>query len=239
MIKFYQTKSTTDKLPVVEGFETIDVLNWKKKWKALSPYFMKTDGEEELPNPGGVLFENFWQGSKVFDRVFSIEVYASHFHRNNPKYLWWKYDAAEGGDIMYDSETKEVNYELWTKWRDSIWSCPNAIRYPNGYSNRWRTQFSLGKGDVRLGYIDARKQIYVKEYSRLARKTPEFTTLLNKLRSGKNLLICEVDVPREGKKGSYGLQKDVTLEYLDELMNDGSEAFGHGVCLAKALLEGI
>ena len=185
------------------------------------------------------MFENFWQGSKVFDRVFSIEVYASHFHRNNPKYLWWKYDAEEGGDIMYDSETKEVNYELWTKWRDSIWSCPNAIRYPNGYSNRWRTQFSLGKGNVRLSYIDARKQIYVKEYSRLSRKTPEFATLLNKLRSGKNLLICEVDAPREGKKGSYGLQKDVTLEYLDELMNDGSEAFGHGVCLAKALLESI
>jgi hypothetical protein len=50
-------------------------------------------------------------------------------------------------------------------------------------------------------------------------------------------------VPANGKKGEYGKDSDedniciLSLEKLKILMNDPSEAFGHGLCLAYALLQ--
>jgi len=56
------------------------------KWKNLCPYLLKTDGEEFCHNSGGILFENFYQGCKVYDIVYENEVYPSRYYMNNPKY---------------------------------------------------------------------------------------------------------------------------------------------------------
>jgi len=80
MIATQQIKSTTTKPVSLENFETINVLKWNNcKWKNLCPYLLKTDGEEFCHNPGGILFENFYQGCKVYDVVYENEVYPSRY----------------------------------------------------------------------------------------------------------------------------------------------------------------
>ena len=143
-------------------------------------------------------------------------------------------------------EDDEINYELYNRWRDSLWSCPNAIRYPNKIYRKKLPKFALcidkqGK-ETRMDYLTFRKQIYYKEYTRLIKKLSEYRILLNKLKAGKNIMICEVDVPRSwaynmeinGIKLDYTQQ--MSIARLEQLINDTSMPFGHGLCLAYSLL---
>jgi hypothetical protein len=246
MIKTQYISSTTDKPIPIEGFVTVNVLKWKNsKWKEFSPYYLRTDGNERVRNDGGVLFENYYQGCKIYDVVHSIKVYASRFHYGKEKYLWWDYSTVnEEGDVLFKND--EINYDLYYRWRNSLWGCQEAIRYPNGIHRRKNTQFSLyvdKKGrEKRLGYIESRKKIYAKEYIRLVTKLDKYQTLLNHLKEGKNLLICEVDVPKNGKNGEYGVDCDdnnscdMSLAKIETLLEDPRAAFGHGLCLAYSLL---
>lgn len=108
---------------------------------------------------------------------------------NNPIYLWWKYKPFnENGDILISNNI--INCDLYFKWRNELWNCPNPIRYPNKRYRRKNTQFSLcideyGNED-RMNYITSRKYMYVKEYIRLIKKLPEYNKLLDKLKNGKN-----------------------------------------------------
>ena len=301
-IKTQQIKSTTQKIKNHENFIPINVLKWNNsKWKTLCPYFLTTDGQEENFNSGAVIFENFYQGSKVYDVVYSNIVYPSRYHVNNPQYVWWKFvtldklrrinelkadqritreiretgvsgegytelpetivdgtitedsiidesAVPDNGDRLLDAE-ENIDYDLYDRWKNSLWLCPHPIRYPNSINRRQNTQFSLitdkHGNERRLDYIAARKELYCKEYIRLVRVLPEYQQLLADLRQGKNLLICEVDVPVKGKKGEYGRDCDadgnclMTLAKLEIMLNDPQEAFGHGLCLAMALLEDL
>lgn len=61
------------------------------------------------------------------------------------------------------------------------------------------------------------------------------------IKNGINICIQEIDVPSLGKRGNYGNFVDSNgvyisnLETLDILLNDPSEAFGHGLCICYAL----
>lgn len=240
MITTQRIKSTTATPVKFENYEAINVLKWNNsKWKIFSPYYLKTDGQESTGTPAGIVFENYWQGSKVYDVVFDIKAYPSKFQEGNDKYLLWSFESVDPkGDQLFKDGV--INYELYYRWRDSLWGCKNAIRYPNGIHRRHRTQFVLYK-DERLGYLESRIRIYFTEYIRLIKTTQEYQKLLQKLRNGENLMICEIDVPAKGKKGHYGdcLDNDIchmTIEKINLLLNDTSEAFGHGLCLAYALL---
>ena len=247
MIKTQQISSTSANPISYQDFETVNVLRWKNsKWKTLCPYFLLTDGHETHKNDGGILFENFWQGSKVYKKIVSNEVYPSKYQQNNPKYLWWKFDTEnKNGDILIDNQGK-VDMETYLNWRASIWSCSNPIRYPNKIQNRKDCQFALvidkDGNETRMDYITFRKEVYVKEYIRLIKKTDEYKELLSMLKEGKNIMICEIDVPAKNKTGNYkcnnnsNISSEITLEYLNTLMEDPSHAFGHGLALAMALL---
>lgn len=247
MIATQQIKSTTETPIDLDDYETINVLKWNNnKWKNLCPYLLKTDGQEICHNDGGILFENFYQGCKVYDVVYENEVYPSKYQTNNPEYLWWKFTPiTPSGDVLVENGT--INYELYYRWRNSLWNCKNPIRYPNKIHRRKNTQFALcidknGK-EHRFDYISTRKNIYVKEYIRLIKKLPEYKKLLDKLNNGKNIMICEIDVPAKNKKGEYKNDCDennichMSIEKLELLLNDTNEAFGHGLCLAYALLK--
>lgn len=246
MIATQQIISTSATPIELENYETVNVLKWNNsKWKNLCPYLLKTDGKETCANSGGILFENFYQGCKVYDIVYENEVYASKYQMNNPNYLWWKFEPKTStGDIILEDD--KINYDLYLNWRNSLWQCKNPIRYPNKIFRRKNTQFALcidkeGK-EYRYDYITSRKEIYVKEYLRLIKKLPEYKELLDKLKKNKNIMICEIDVPAKNKKGNYGKDCDdnnickMTIEKLELLLNDTNEAFGHGLCLAYALL---
>lgn len=246
MISTQQIKSTTKKPTNVPGYEAINVLKWNNcKWKALCPYLLKTDGNEKCKNNGGILFENFYQGCKVYDVVYENEIYASRYHMNNPKYLWWKFTTeSPTGDVIINGN--DINRDLYFRWRNDLWACQNPIRYPNKIHRRKNTKFALGidqfGNETRMDYITTRKEIYVKEYIRLIKTLPEYTKLLDKLRNNKKIMICEMDVPAKGKRGHYGEDCDdnnvceMSIEKLDTLLNDTNEAFGHGLCLAYSLL---
>lgn len=250
MIATQQIKSTTAK-PIISSeysdYEIINLLKWNNsKWKALCPYLLKTDGDELCCNPGGIIFENFYQGCKLYPEIYSNSVYASKYHMNNPKYLWWEYNTVSPDKDVLLNVDDTINYDLYFRWRNSLWSCPNPIRYPNKIHRRMNVMYSLVLDSFghehKLDYISARKELYMKEYIRLVRKLPEYDKLLNKLRNGSKLLLCEVDVPANHKKGNYGLNcmtcgtYTLSIEKLDLLLNDPSEAFGHALCIAYALL---
>lgn len=231
-------------------YEVINVLKWNNsKWKTLCPYYLKTDGNEIVKNPGNILFENFYQSLKIYDKVYENEVYSSKYQMNNPKYLWWKYEPINkyGDTILHKDST--LNYNLYFRWRDSLWACKNPIRYPNKVFRTKYTRFVLcidkDGNESRLDYITTRKEIYVKEYIRLIKQLPEYKLLLDKLKNGKKLLICEIDVPALNKYGEYGKDCnehnicDMSLEKLELLLNDTNEAFGHGLCLAYSLLKDL
>jgi|SaaInlStandDraft_5_1057022.scaffolds.fasta_scaffold46308_3 hypothetical protein len=144
MIATQRINSVSSKIKDYEDFIPVNVLKWKNShWKTLCPYHLRTDGKEKNVNPGNVIFENFYQSAKAYDRVHSIEVYPSRFQIGKPEYLQWKYEATDSdGDIVCDDDGN-INMYTYVKWRNSLWSCEHAIRYPNGIHRRKNTQFAL------------------------------------------------------------------------------------------------
>lgn len=246
MIATQYIKSITQKPKAYLNYLTFDVMSWSNsRFKSLSPFFLKTDGNEKNFNNGGIVFENFYQGSKVYPKVFKNEVYTSRYQHGDERYLKWRWIPTnpEGDDLITDDE---LNFEKYMRWRNSLWACPNPVRYPNGYTNKSKVSYTLiiDKNDkmTELDYLASRKTLYLKEYVRLVRKTSEYHHLLSLLKEGKNLLLCEIDVPAKGKKGEYGKDVDhnnncvLDIPKLVTLLEDPSEPFGHGLCLSLALL---
>ncbi len=87
----------------------VNVMSNTSRWRALSPYHLRTDGLEEQHNSGGVVFENFWQGSKVYPEVFPAEVYSHYRHHGNPQQLHWKWDKRQSHYLAADDT---VNLDL-------------------------------------------------------------------------------------------------------------------------------
>lgn len=180
----------------LDNFTCVNVMSWNSvdtPYFTLSPYYLKTDGQENIKNNGNIIFENFYQGSKVYDGSKKMEIYCHPSRKGDPKYLWWKYDIEEphieNGEIL----------PAYYNWRNSIWSCNKPVRYPVGYNNRKNCLF-LYDGHRKLDYLQARREIYVKEYIRLIRKEKMYNNLLSRLKGGENLCLLEIDVPDVGKK---------------------------------------
>jgi len=238
MIKTKQIKSINSTCDTIDNYKIVNVLSWHKKdtpYFELSPYYLKTDGHEEIQNNGNVIFENFWQGSKVYQKIKAIKQYSHYSKIGDPNYLWYEYHddiLMNGNDIL----------PAYYEWRNHLFDNKKPVRYPVGISDRKKCLFSL-VGNKRLNYIEARQQIYIKEYSRLIRNLDIYKELLNELKQGINLCIYEIDVPEKNKKGNFKFVNEIdntyncTIENLNILSNDPSEAFGHGLCLAKTLLE--
>ena len=134
-------------------------------------------------------------------------------------------------------------------------SAKDAVRYPVGFSKEARASclYALWKNDEgkyeKLDYVEARKKIYKKVYTDLVKKTEKFKKLKQMLAKGVNLLILEVDGPQQESleyyKEKYNVSDDfivnntilVTPDNMNIMLNDTKHAFGHGYCLAMALLD--
>lgn len=100
----------------------------------------------------------------------------------------------------------------------------------------------------RYSYVDGRKAIYCWSYIKSVKTHTYFKLLLQRLGSGENLLIIEVDGPhQESSKyytDMYGWPADTidkgtieaTPQNLKVLINDTTHPFGHGYALSMALL---
>ena len=225
MIATKRTNSISEaKKLKVSNFEVINVLTWHSKesrYADLCPYALKRDG---------VIFENFWQSTKVFEKVYPITVKPNHMS----KIIWWKYEREE---VHLINESIQPEYYSWAK---SIQKCPNPIRYPNGKQRTKLTKFCLFNNE-RLNYIDSRIRIYAKEYINLIRQMPSYWELVEKLRRGVNLCITEVDVPDTTKPYPFNQVNEEGLFFpnevnLLEMIHSPISQFGHGLCLCIALI---
>jgi hypothetical protein len=235
----YDGGKSKQKFPSYQDYTPIIVLTKSTKYGSLGPYVLKDEK--------GRIMENIWQFSKVYKTVPpSIQKYSMY-----DSTVIWKWPA----DVHV--RDGEFTPSFW-EWRNSGMNSKFAIRYPVNMKHRSKCigcllpEATETKNNVvpsLLGYIESRKKIYVPIYCDLVKKEKQFVELKTRLENGENLLICEVDVAYQNEleyyKNTYGVSDDfivnntmeVNKENITIMLNDDRKPFGHGYCLAMALLD--
>lgn len=233
--KVLYDKSGNISYPSLEGYESIVVMMYShSKYFPLSPYF--------LTNDNGHIMENIWQFSKIFENIPAVSVKQSRYNQS----IIWSHTAETHID-----DNGNITPGYWN-WRKKGFENKKAVRYPVGYNHRSNCKYSIPEYNLnmKLKYIEARVKIYIPTYCELAKKeTDFFPKLKEKLQNGTNLLILEVDGPHQESldyyKQNYGVKNSfienhtmfVDDENLSIMLNDSKHPFGHGYCLAMALLD--
>lgn len=237
MIIAKQTKTLQESKKLkVEGFEVVNVLSWHKRdspYYELCPYALKTDGTTPVFNRPGVIFENYYQSLKVYQRVYDIKVKPNYMS----KIIWWQYHS----ETHLIDDVIQPEYYLW---RDSVQSCPNPLRYPNGFKHKSECKFTIDDSGVCRDYIESRCDLYCSEYMRLIKQIPSYHELIKKLKQGINLCITEVDLPTLEKPYPYNCVDSngfyvADYDTLEEMLFSPVAPFGHGLCLIGSLLDDI
>ncbi len=223
--------------PSYHGFKSIVILMKSHSvWWALSPYY--------LYDERGRIFENIWQGSKVYKTVPKVIQKKSRYDKT---IIWHHPDETH---VIKGKLTKK-----YLKWREKLMNNPEPVRYPVGFKHRHKCLYAYGEhpdGSIdvskKLDYISARKTIYAKEYCRLVKQHPQYNKLKKMLNNGTNLLIIEVDGPHQESLDYYKQKYNVDDDFIDGftmlatkknlkiMLNDERFANGHGYVLASALL---
>ena len=128
----------------------------------------------------------------------------------------------------------------WFTWRDRMWADASnedhmAIRFPAGRenANAKKTLYSYWKVDgefKRLGYIDARKHIYLPVYAKAVVKTEAYRRLCAMRDEGRNLLLVDFD--------GYNIHHPKYGFTYNDAIHCPLLKMGHGFVLAM-LLEGV
>ena len=217
--------------PSYPGFTPIVVLTKSSPYGDLGPYVLKDDK--------GRIMENLWQFRKVYPWVPRIkEVFSPRFDRT----IVWEHPQE-----THITDGKP-NKKYWD-WRDKGLNHTLPVRYPVGNTNhRTKCLHILTDDGKRLGLVEGREQVYLKIYCGLVKKQQRFEKLKKRLERGENLLIIEVDGPHQESleyyRKAYGVGEDfiedrtmlVTFKNIQIMLRDPLHSFGHGYCLAMALL---
>ena len=214
-------------------YERVEVMTYScKKWFELSPY--------SLTDEKGRNMENLWQFSKVYPKVPAVR---NTYSRFNPTVIW-----QHPAETHVDAKGNLT--EEYQAWRKKGMENKYPVRYPVGFSREARASclYSMDEDGKKYDYVGARENIYLKLYSRLVKEEKKYQKLKKKWRSGTNLLIVEVDGPRQESLEHYRKNYDVpddfivnntmiaNRENLTVMLNDTKHPFGHGYCLALTLL---
>ena len=160
--------------PFLPGYTTIPILTKStNKWGLIGPYELKINTN--------VIFENYWQFSKVYKCSPTVTI-------NQYGNIIWQYPFTQ---FLTNSEPND-NY--W-KWRKTGFSHKIAVRYPVYKRNSSKCLFAIPENDKtkKLDYISSRKEIYIKEYLNCLSNNKLFNELQSLFDSGTNLIISEVD----------------------------------------------
>jgi hypothetical protein len=118
----------------------------------------------------------------------------------------------------------------WHEWSSGGFNNNAAVRYPMGKGQKpvwswWNNKM--------LGYVDARKQIYIPLYRDSVRKTAGWQTLRT---------IFKQHVQEAGLRlqlWDYDAYPHIELGYtLNQVVNDGTRTMGHAFVLAMMLIYG-
>jgi len=228
------------KFAVTNGFINVCVTSHNPNGlgASLSPYRVTDDQ--------GRIHENLWQFAKVYENIPEQKL---------PKWTWPAETFTVKGEV-------QPNY--W-KWREAGMKHKQAVRYPVGKEARHGCLYALWpknydeilnpKAEMeKLAYVEGRKRIYAGLYVRFVKKEADFEKLKNMLADGYNIQILDVDgpeiIPDEhgtavpptdqmtvGQYGESGVGSiEVNENNIRMLLNETRRQFGHGFCLASALL---
>ena len=236
-------------LPSYPDHTQIVCLTTSSPYGSLSPY--------ELRDEKNRCLENVWQFAKIYPSVPAV----SRVRSRTDKRVVWQHPA----EIHIAGD--EIREDYW-RWRKKGMDTHDPIRYPVTFNEEqrasclgalWNPQPGADQAlpwqgaslSSCLNYVDARKTIYVPLYESAVKAKPQFMELVNRLTSGENLLIIEVDGPHQESlshyQQEYGVASDfieggsvaATEENLDILLNDTLHPYGHGYCLARCLIRSV
>lgn len=221
---------------------------------SLGPYVVRVveEGDEK-----GALIENVWHSFKVLPTIPAVKSFVSRYDKTTA----WEYGSCN--HIKEGSST--VDMVSWLLWHDKLSHNAYPVRYPFSYSPEIR---STTRGvidpdvvqtyrknnnvqvfsDSLLGVAEGRKKVYFRYYIPAVKLQPKWHKLNAMLQSGENLLLIDVDGPRQESldyyKRVYGVGDDfiesnsqmISGEVLKIMVNDIKHSCGHTYGLAASLL---
>ena len=107
-------------------------------------------------------------------------------------------------------------------WARAGWEAPRAVRYPMG--REAVPAFSWWAGEA-LGYVEARKRIYIPIYAKAVVPTPSFQRLLEQYKRDGEITLWDFD-------GYDHLRLGMTLR---DVVNEPKRKMGHAFVLAHLL----
>ncbi len=243
--------------PRFEGYLPCVVLTRSTKYGSLGPYVLRV--LEEGPEQGA-LIENVWHSFKVVPAIPAVSEKVSRYDST----VAWSWPAVQN-NLLPSSEGTLVNMPQWLKWHQALNANSHPIRYPCSFSPEVRASTAgsippelltayrkeprmLIKTSDLLPVGPARKRIYFRYYIPAARAERQYLELRQLLASGQNLLLIDVDGPREesldyyrqthGVPENWISQRSVRIDArtLEILVSDPKHSCGHTFGLAAALL---
>ncbi len=182
------------------------------------------DGKKKLPDNSVLVFTvsraSDW--SKGLSPFFCgpVELYG-RFIAKNVENAWqfskvYKEHTDSNGDPTGE----------YFKWAEAGWNDTKAHRYPMGKGAK--PEYAWWNGE-KLGYIEARKRIYVPLYASSVRKTVAYKKLRELYQTGDLIYLWDFD----------GYDNEAQGLSLKEVINDPSKPMGHAFILKKMLESGV
>ena len=155
--KMIRVGSIVDKKhPKFSGFKSIVCMTKSSPYGDIGPYCLKTDE--------GVIFENLWQFSKCYRKVpQSIQRYSQWDDT-----IIWNHPS----EIHMENDILLPSY--WD-WRKKGMKNEYPVRYPVGVRNTKLCVGTIMENGQKLDYINARKELYLKEYCKFVKKTTKIS----------------------------------------------------------------
>jgi hypothetical protein len=131
----------------------------------------------------------------------------------------WQYSKVYS-NFLDDSGNILDKYWIWSK---NGWATKFAVRYPMGKG--MFPEFSYWDGE-RLGYIEARKKVYIPLYKEAVIKTEAFKKIQELYKKNGKIILFDFD----------GYDFIMTKENQDEVINNPHKKMGHAFVLGMLLL---
>ena len=146
--------------------------------------------------------------SDIYDKLFGSIIFEN----------LWQFSKVYKTHVGLDGEPTPE----WFDWRIKGFADKKPHRYPMGKGAI--PEYSLWN-DEKLGYIDARKQIYAPEYAKNVVNTGSYKRLSEAYQSGANLILLDYD--------AYDHQ--VLGMSLKDVINNPNKKMGHAFVLIMML----
>lgn len=186
----------------------------------MAVHVMTRWAKSDLPSVDVTSGHGYWSALSPF-KLGPVQLYDNRWSQNMEN--GWQYAK------VYREHTWGVlraPAQSYWSWATEGWYNPRAVRYPMGKGAK--PLYSLWAGE-NLGYIEARKRIYIPLYSQAVRfHAMKQLQELKNFAMGRDIVLRDYD--------AYDHQK---LGYSwDDVINDPARKMGHGFVLAM-MIEGV